>query len=162
MIRSMMAALTAACMASLTPALADDGPLTSALSVFQVLETGTSPATFRPADTVAPGGILEYRLDYENVSQAPLADLVIQAVIPHNTEFIEVSQSVDRPAVFEAKVEGLEWSTLPVTRYEADENGVLQAVEIPAEEYVAVRWRVAEPLAAGESTRAVYRVRVDG
>lgn len=156
-IKSLAAILLAASVAF--PSLADDSPLESQLEVAMVIQE-TQGEIVRPAESIVPGAVLQYSLDYKNNSEGAFEGFTILGPIPENTEFLPETEDTDRRSVFEAKVEGLDWARPPITRYETDAEGVLRPVKIPASEYTAVRWRLAEPLAPGGTARAVYRVRV--
>lgn len=154
---SLAAILSAASVA--LPSVAEDAPLESQLEVAVVIEESRGE-TLQPADRIAPGAVLQYSLDYQNNSEEPFEGFTILGPIPENTEFLPETESADRRSVFEAKVEGLDWARPPITRQVTDADGVLRPVEVPASEYTAVRWRLAEPLEPGETASALYRVRV--
>lgn len=156
-IASMAVMLLAA--AAAIPASADEAPLESRLEVVNVIQ-GDDGESLKPAERIAPGAVLQYSLDYKNASEEAFEAFTILGPIPENTEFLPETQTADRRSVFEAKVEGLDWAQPPVTRYETDAEGILRSVEVPASQYTAVRWRLAEPLAPGDSASAAYRVRV--
>lgn len=141
------------------PSLADDMPVESRMDVSAVIKQADGE-TLRPADEIVPGAVLQYDLDYRNASGEAFEGFTIVGPVPENTEFLPETQNADRRSVFEAKVEGLDWAQPPVTRYETDADGTLRSVEVPASAYSAVRWRLAEPLAPGETASAAYRVRV--
>ncbi len=140
-------------------AQADNNAVESRLEVATVVEASEGE-TLEPARTITPGAVLQYSLDYTNRSETGLDGFTIVGPIPENTTFLLETERADRRSVFEAKVEGLDWAQPPITRYETDGDGVVHSVIVPASEYAAVRWRLAEPLEPGGSASAAYRVRV--
>ena len=113
------------------------------------------------ADQIVPGGVIEYTLTYKNVSDEALSDFVILGKVPDATDYHSAQAVKQAQAVFEVSVRDIGWVTPPVMRYEDDGTGVLRPVEVPEEEFEALRWRLAEPITPGEEVSATYRIRVE-
>lgn len=117
--------------------------------------------------TVRPGEVIHYQLSHENMTDDPMAGIVIAAPVPDGVSLTLGAETTSIEAVFEVQAEldpaqeGLEWSTLPATRLVADADGNLHEEPLPEEEVASVRWTFSEPLAAGETAFNSYRVRVD-
>lgn len=141
-------------------AMADE-VLDTHIQAFAVSVDEAGKTVKTPASSIEPGGIIEYAMVYENMSENTLANLVVMGKIPEQTQYIAQTESVDLPSVFEAKTSGIDWSTPPLMTYVENDLGVLEAVEIPPSEYTDVRWKIAQPLTAGAEFVATYRVRVN-
>ena len=135
---------------------------------FLVVETaqdGTEALVER--DAVKPGEVIHYVLAHENKTDAGMQGLIIAAPVPEGLTLTNDGASTSVPAVFEVQadldpeLEGLEWSTLPAMRKVVDPDGSLREEELPLEAVRAVRWSLSEELAAGETARNTYRVRVN-
>ena len=113
------------------------------------------------ADQVVPGGIIEYKLTYKNVSSEALSDFVILGKVPEATDYDSAQSVQEVQAVFEVSVSDIGWTTPPVIRYEDDGTGIMRPVKVPEEEFEALRWRLAEPISPGEEVSATYRIRVE-
>ncbi len=139
------------------------GPLETQLSAFSVQPDKAAPEGERlePAASVNPGGLVEYRVSYANVGEAELSGLVINGVIPDQTDYVDASARLDVSSVLEVRAEGTDWAMPPLTRYETMADGTILAVVVPPAEYTALRWKLAQPLAPGDRIEAVYRVAVD-
>jgi len=148
-----------ACLAG--TALAEAGALEGAMTASVVTLNEAGEEVVRPADTIVPGGIIEYAMSYRNTSDDVLSAITIDGPIPNNTAYVAGSQSVSEAAVFEAQAPGVDWSVPPLLREEIAEDGTRRTVEVPEGEYTQIRWRVAEALQPGGSVSFVYRVQVD-
>ena len=142
-------------------ALAQDEAVRSTLEAHAVTTAEDGSEVFAPAETIKPGGVIEYRIVYENLTDAPLNNFVVNGAIPESTAFISESNRSSVGAVFEVEVSDLGWSTAPAYRTVVSDGGVETLERIPAREYTAIRWQLAEPLGAGESVQSIYRVQVD-
>ena len=65
-----------------------DGPLKSNMEVYSLNVNGEGKEEVKPADTVEPGGILEYKMMYTNQGNSELQGLVVTAPIPQSTTFL--------------------------------------------------------------------------
>ena len=156
--------LSASAVISLTMsglAVAESDPLKMDLSAQIVTLDVNGEEVFEPANSVAPGSTIEYRIQYENISDDPLEHFVVNGRIPNVTAFIADSAELDTSATFQARVEGIGWADVPVIRYLQDETGVLRAVTVSEDEYTGLRWKLAQPLGPGDEIEARYRVIVD-
>ena len=113
------------------------------------------------AESINPGGIIEYHMTYTNISDASLAQFVIQGDVPNETTYVSAGEVNDAPAIFEVSVADIGWASPPVIRYVEDNEGILRPVEVPDEEFEALRWRLVEPINPGEVVSATYRIKVE-
>jgi len=113
--------------------------------------------TSKPTAEATPGDLIEYRMEYMNVGDTTIKNLVISAPIPDETLFAAGSARAKRAAHFEVSAdEGVSWGQPPL--YKQTETG---RVEIPASEYDLVRWKPKAAVEAGEKMSFAYRVSVD-
>ena len=142
-------------------AIAQDDALRSDLEAYVVTTGEDGVDVFTAAETIKPGGVIEYRIVYENLTDGPLNTFVVNGPIPESTAFISGSNRTSVEAVFEVEVPDLGWSAAPVYRTTVSENGVETRERVPASEFTNVRWALAQPLDAGQSVQSIYRVQVD-
>lgn len=142
-------------------AVAQDDTVRSALEAYVVTTAEDGSEIFTPAETIKPGGVIEYRIVYENLTGDSLNNFVVNGAIPESTAFISDSNRSSVDAAFEVEVDDLGWSTAPAFRTVVSDGGVETLERVPARDYTAIRWQLAGPLGAGESVQSTYRVRVD-
>ena len=140
---------------------ADDAPVTSNLEAFLVVKNADGTERFTPANRVTPGGVIEYRITYTNNTDNALADFTVNGAVPKKTAYLANSQSSDVPAAFEAEITDLGWVSVPAFRDEQQPDGTIRKVEVPASEYLNVRWRLEDGLAGASNVNVTYRVRID-
>lgn len=140
---------------------ADEQPLVSELHAYQVVLDEAGNEEFASADRVDPGALIEYRLSYKNVSDAPLSALIVNGQVPAEAHFVSHQDEVGQKSVLEARTSDLDWAVPPLTRMVRGDDGVLRAETVDPKEYSNVRWRLADPLSAGDAVEAIYRVRVN-
>jgi len=132
----------------------------TAISAYTIVVDEKGNEVRETASTVSPGGIIEYQLSYRNVSDDALSNFIILGDVPEATEYLSAQPLGETLAVFEVSVEDIGWATPPVIRYIDDGDGVLRPVNVPEEEFEALRWRLAEPITPGEEVSATYRIKV--
>ncbi|RTI00107.1 hypothetical protein CSW29_06465 [Thermus scotoductus] len=135
------------------------------LLTFQVVQAQGQKEELRQALEVRPGDILEYRLEAENVSNAPQKQVSLVLPIPKETAYLEGSATV-------LELRGLR--ILPTFSYDGGktfglpplkrkvkvvEGGkeVEKEVEVKPEEYTHVRWVIPE---LGPKEKVVLKARV--
>lgn len=161
MLKQLLTVTSLLVLMGLSQAHAESDALKVELEAHTIIIDETGAEQMAPAKAVSPGSLIEYRMRYENVSETDLGDFVINGEIPSMTEFIAESEQANGQALFEVHVEDIGWSEIPVMRYLPDETGVLRAVIVAPEDYNGLRWRLSEPLRAGQVVEAHYRVKVD-
>ena len=114
-----------------------------------------------PAKKVSPGGTIEYQLSYKNISDEPLEEFVILGNVPASTSYLSAVPLEATRAIFEVSVSDIGWATPPIVRYKEDDSGIMRPVEVPKDEFEALRWRLAEPISPGEEVSATYRIKVE-
>lgn len=142
-------------------AAASNGPVSSSLTAYAVTKDEEGNEAFTQADSVKPGQLIEYRIIYKNESAEPLSSFVINGDVPEATQFVAASANSSVAATFEVEVFDLGWVTPPAFREVTRADGTVERVAVPASDYSAVRWKLADPLAAGVEVETTYRVQVD-
>lgn len=149
---SLLAALFAA-----APALAMEATQRVEREVVTTAPDGTQQVSRLPADAVVPGEIIVYTLDYVNTDAEPATDLVLAMPVPAEIVFAE--GSADRSgAVVEYSADGGASFSDRFTLTVVDADGMQRAAE--AADISAVRWRLAEPVAPGESGMVSFKGRL--
>ena len=156
-----IAILMLALLPSFATAQDGDAKIVSHIEAFTIAQTEDGAEVRGPADTISPGGIIEYEMTYKNISEDPLELFIIRGEVPRSTFYLSGEEDISVPAVFEVSVADLGWNTPPIVRYVEYEAGILRPVEVSEEEFEALRWRLAEPITPGEEVSATYRIRVE-
>ena len=154
-------ALLAAAFFPFGAAQAASGEVSSSLEAFLVVPGKDGQEKFEPAKRVSPGETIEYRIAYENGTEGPLSEFVINGRVPENTLFVEGRDKTSHTATLEAMVADLGWVRVPAFREVTAEDGTRQRVRVGAHEYSAVRWRFNEAMPPGARFEATYRVTVN-
>lgn len=141
---------------------ASDEPLVSRMEVLRVLEADDGSERTEPASEALPGDVLEYRLSYENRSDAPLRALVITGPVPANTDYVDDSGATRVASEFVVSIDGgASYEPEPVVRERTLADGSVEEYVVPPREYTHVRWRSGTPIAPEEIQNFRYRVTVE-
>lgn len=116
-------------------AYANDAPLKAEMKVFQVDAGKNNKKELKATDQVKPKDVLEYRVDYSNVSSNSLKNLKLNLPLPESVTY--TGQSVPKDTY--ASLDGKSFAKAPLTRIE---NG--KKVNVPLREYRALQWNVNE------------------
>lgn len=116
---------------------------------------GTVRIVASPSGRAAPGDRLVVELSYRNTGARPIADLVLADPVPAALAY---RSAVPGSAAPEVSVDGSRFAALAALVVALPGGGTRPAI---GDDVVAVRWRLADPLAAGAhgtlSFRAVLR-----
>ena len=104
----------------------------------------------QPATQAKPDDVIEYRATYTNNTAKPIKGLVATLPIPADTQFLAKSS----PAQAQASTDGVNFAAMPLKRKVSG-----QTVNVPLQEYRALRWTIAE-LPAGKSVVVTAQTRV--
>lgn len=97
--------------------------------------------TRQPAQTVKPGDIVEYTVDYTNTSSNPLRDVRGILPVPAGMSYENGTAS---PAKFWATTDGKNFSMAPLKRRQKNADGTEVEVLVPVKEYRILRWEIGE------------------
>lgn len=135
------------------PVLAE-GPLESKMTAWLVSYDEEGTEVLSQVGDVVPGALVEYRLAYTNVGDAPLSGLVVSAPVPEATQLELGSDLTEITSSFEASIDdGANWGTPPLETAPgtvADEG-----------DYDLVRWSTLEAILPGDSWEFAYRVNIE-
>lgn len=111
----------------------------------------------QPADTAAPGDILEYQVRYRNTGGRSIRSLTATLPVPPGTtHYVDGSA---RPAADLASIDGQHYDRIPLHRRIRRADGSEQMQRVPVSEYRFLRWQLGS-LAAGQSITVTARMRV--
>jgi len=159
--RHIVLAVLMVIMTSAVTAAVAEGPLESRLSAFRVVPASNGETKLETAESAAPGDLIEYHLDYANVSQDPLQGLVINGQIPQGTTYVGQSAFADFNHSLEVSIDGGEtWTTEPVIRQVKQADGSVKDEVVPPSEYTQIRWRLQDALQPESELALRYRVSV--
>lgn len=105
----------------------------------------------QPATQAKPDDVIEYRATYTNNTDKTIKGLQATLPIPADTQFLAKSS----PAQAQASTDGVNFAAMPLKRKKV--GG--QTVNVPLQEYRALRWTIAE-LPAGKSVVVTAQTRV--
>lgn len=109
------------------------------------------------ADTVKPGDVIEYRVDYRNKGDESARALEVTLPIPAGLEFLPDSA---RPGEVRASLDGKTYQAIPLKRRVKGADGREVEQLVPLAEYRSLRWNAAA-LGAGKGSRFTARMRVN-
>lgn len=121
------------------------------LSAYEISMNKKGESVVKPVDQVKPNDIIEYRATYTNNTAKTISGLVATLPIPADTQFLAKST----PAKAQASTDGINFAAMPLKR----KMGT-QMVNVPLQEYRALRWTIAE-LPAGKSVIVTAQTRVN-
>lgn len=112
--------------------------------------------TKQSAETVKPGDLAEYTVEYRNQSAQAVRGVLGDLPIPVGMSY-ESGSAV--PSGFLASTDGKSFSAAPLKRHQKNSDGTEAEVPVPFKEYRALRWELGE-IAAKTSKTVRARVRV--
>ena len=121
------------------------------LSAYEISMNKKGESVVKPVDQVKPNDIIEYRATYTNNTAKTINGLVATLPIPADTQFLAKST----PAKAQASTDGINFAAMPLKRKVGT-----QMVNVPLQEYRALRWTIAE-LPAGKSVIVTAQTRVN-
>jgi len=134
----------------------------SALTAFQVVEKeiivinddGSEITRRAPADTVVPGERIVYTLNYENDKAETPEELVLTMPVPKEVKFIEGSADAAASEVTYSADGGQSFAPRQALMVQVAGG---QYVPAGAEDVTHIRWRVAGPVAPGQTGRLAFK-----
>ena len=129
-------------------------------SMFEVVtitaEDGSTTDQWQQPDKLVPGERVGYQVEVNNQGTEPAADIVIANPIPEHTEYVQDSAKGLGTQV-EFSVDNGKTFALPAQLF-VEQNG--ERVQAQAADYTQVRWKLNQPLAAGDSLTVQYIVKI--
>lgn len=155
MIKKLTLALSLALMSTFVSA-----EVTLTNSMFEVVtitaEDGSTTDQWQQPDKLVPGERVGYQVEVNNQGTEPAADIVIANPIPEHTEYVQDSAKGLGTQV-EFSVDNGKTFALPAQLF-VEQNG--ERVQAQAADYTQVRWKLNQPLAAGDSLTVQYIVKI--
>ncbi len=137
-------------------------PLVSTLNALIVTQNALGQEVLAPAQDAAPGAVVEYQINYTNISPASISGVVITGPIPDSMSYVADSAHAPGGDRLEVSVDnGESWEREPVRRLRQDAQGRTVEVIVPASEYTHVRWVDAAPIQPNQSIQYKYRAQVN-
>ena len=136
--------------------VAAPAPVTSKLSAWKVQQKDGAEQLVE-AGRVAPGDVIEYRVEYRNAGSKVVRDLAATLPIPAAMSYVEKS---NRPSQAQGSTNGRAYGPLPLRRRVKGADGSINVVAVPAAQYRFLRWNV-PVLNPGQSISFVARARVN-
>ena len=110
-----------------------------------------------PAEQARPGDLIQYRALYRNAGKGEARGFAATLPIPRGTHYVPGSAT---PRRVEASLDGRTFAPVPLLRKERTADGRTVTREVPASEYVALRWSLGL-LPANQSREVTARVRIE-
>ncbi|MEN6549686.1 MAG: hypothetical protein ABFE07_26870 [Armatimonadia bacterium] len=151
-----LAALTVVVLTSFSVLRAADPPMRVQLDVLKVTVDNKGVEQFTPATRVYPGEVLEYRLSYTNREAYAMTKVAATLPLPQGTCYLKNSAT---PAPQMASQDAVKFSPIPLKRKVTSPSGQVSEVEVPASEYLALRW-IIDSLKPGKPVQLLARVTV--
>ena len=105
--------------------------------------------------------MLEYRLAYSNSADKSFHKLVINGLIPANTEYVADSARSEVSNDFLVSIDqGKTYQAEPVMRTVRQADGTDKKEVVPVAEYTHLRWKSQQALEPKSQQEYFYRVRV--
>ncbi len=133
-----------------------DQKVSSELTVATVVKQANGSEQLAPAQAVKPGDMLQYTVNYKNLGNQAVRQLVATLPIPPETEYQSLTAL---PSGALASVDGKIFERVPLLRKVKQADGKLVDVPVPLVEYRFLRWPERD-LAAGASYSVSARTRV--
>ena len=112
------------------------------------------------AGEVHPGEVLDWTITSANEGDAPARQYKTIGQIPRGTAFVSGSAVAEYGAAVSYSIDGgKEFAAQPLVE-EKQADGTKKMVPAPASMYTQVRYEWSDPLAAGQTLSASYKVRV--
>jgi len=138
-----------------------EGGVGSRLDAYLVTTDVKGEEVFSPASEAEPGQVLEYRLAYDNSADQSFQKLVINGLVPANTEYVAKSARSEIQHDFLVSIDqGKTYHAEPVIRVVKQADGTEKKEIVPVTEYSHLRWKSLQALEPKQKQEYVYRVRV--
>lgn len=135
-----------------------DSPLRSSLNQYLVITSDEGKEVLHEVDNIIPGQIIEYVLDYQNVSEKPLMDLKLTGPIPAGTRYLDGTATVLPGVSPEFSIDaGTGYTAEPVIYKQRFPDGSEKEAVASVDMYTHIRWRLTQ-LSKKSSVELRYRV----
>jgi uncharacterized repeat protein (TIGR01451 family) len=129
-------------------------------AIFEVVtitaKDGSQKDEWQQPDKLLPGERVGYQVEVNNKGSEPAVDIVIANPIPEHTVYVQDSAKGLNTSI-EFSVDNGKTFALPAELFIA-KNG--KRVQAKVADYTQVRWKLNQPLAAGDSSTVQYIVKI--
>ncbi len=140
-------------------AMADQAPVkltnTAMKQVISVNDQGKREISFVEPKTVIPGDVILYTIEFENISDQPVSNIVLTDPVPNNSVYREGSAKGDNTQIV-FSVDGKQFASADMLFVTEDGKRRLAT----AKDYRSIRWIVETPLQPGEKRRVSFKTRI--
>lgn len=137
-----------------------EGPLVSTMTGFLVEKNDQGAETLTKIDQVKPGQIVQYALEYKNISDRALAEVSILGPIPAGTVYQSGSAITTANAKPEFSIDdGDKFQPEPVTYKVKQADGTEKELVATPDMYTHIRWNVGT-MTPQQRLTLTYRVQV--
>ena len=124
------------------------------------LKRNDESLTLDKVSAVYPGEILDWTITSANEGGAPARQYRTIGQIPQGTSFVAGSATAEYDASVSYSIDGGKNFAAQPTIEEKQADGTTKRIPAPASMYTQVRYEWSDPLAAGSTLSASYKVRV--
>jgi uncharacterized repeat protein (TIGR01451 family) len=124
------------------------------------LKRNDESLTLDKVSAVYPGEILDWTITSANEGGAPARQYRTIGQIPQGTSFVAGSATAEYDASVSYSIDGGKNFAAQPTIEEKQADGTAKRIPAPASMYTQVRYEWSDPLAAGSTLSASYKVRV--
>lgn len=115
---------------------AESGPLVAEMKVYRVEASEKSKVLLTEKDQVKPKQVLEYQVEYQNISTNSLKQVDLTLPIP---AYVSFNGNVQPSKDSYASTDGVNFAKFPLTRIEDGKR-----VNVPFSEYRVLQWKIKE------------------
>jgi hypothetical protein len=141
---------------ALGPAAWAEPPLSVTLSANKIVPASNGRETAVPAESAAPGDVIEYTAEYVNHGKSALPRVEATLPVPRGTAYLPSLAAASLP---KASLDGTRFQTIPLKRLVRRADGRTSEELVPYADYRYLRWYPGE-LASGKSIKFSARVRI--
>lgn len=135
--------------------------LESQLEQYKVSLNTEGQEVFLKAEETEPNDIIEYRMQYKNVSEYGIPGLKIIGPVPAGTAYVGGSAMTVSKSDLRVSIDhGKNWESEPVKRTRVKPDGSVEEYVIPASQYTSVAWFLQSDLSSKAASSFKYRVKV--
>ena len=153
---SMLMALLLVCATGIAAA---DAPVrisnTAMKQVIEVNDKGEREVRYVEPKTVIPGDVILYTIEFENIGDQPISNIVLNDPVPNNSFYRDGSAKGENADIL-FSVDGENFA--PADKLTVTENGKQR--KATAKDYTVVRWVVKQPLKPGEKRSVSFKTQI--
>lgn len=129
--------------------------------VGRVIKEEGEEKVIKDTSDIGPGSVLEYKMKYRNVGDAPAYNPALVNQIPKEAIYLKGSEQSETE--FEIKFSadnGKTYSKKPMRKIKNKEGEIVTKKPIPPKEFTHIKWEINEKIEVGKGVSFKYRVRI--